>query len=505
MPATREPTLADPPLTVPYDTSARRRTTLLLTLLTLAGAWLRLSHLGAKSLWLDEGATVALARASWRHFAWVWWHGEASLQTIYFLLMRGWGHLGLSEAWLRLPSALFGIASIPLLYVVARKFAVRSAALAAAALLTFSPAHVFYSQEARSYALAILLVLLATYFFVLAVEHDRTRDWALWTIFGIASFYTHDFTALVLVAQAASLFFKTPPAPWRRMLICSSIILLAAIPGLTYVLRASPENLYFVWMPRATPKQIWHLAMFLGGSGVKVALALVLWIAGTVAIFRNRRAGERDRFWRGMLVLLWMVLPAAILGLVSLREPLFLQRYMVFSLPAAVLLAALGMASLPKWKLGQVLVIALCAASLPSIAKQYREPREDWRGAGNAVLTAAAPGDAVVFFPFYTRSMFDYYRDRYGAAAPPLHVFAPGFYAGGEDARNLLAALSRDPHQFRHVWVFVSDHGGSLQGFDHGASVQQKLQTIFGAPVVRRFADIDVLQYGDNTFPVPTQ
>ncbi|MBV8521898.1 MAG: glycosyltransferase family 39 protein, partial [Acetobacteraceae bacterium] len=133
-----------------------------LTLLTLAGAFLRLGHLGWQSLWLDEGATVALARAPWPHFAWVWWHGEASLQTIYFLLMRGWVHGGLSETWLRLPSALFGIASIPLLYVLARKFMASPGALGAAALLTFSPAHVYFSQEARGYTLGVLLVLCAT-------------------------------------------------------------------------------------------------------------------------------------------------------------------------------------------------------------------------------------------------------------------------------------------------------------------------------------------------------
>src|SRR5271166_3177892 len=164
---------------------------LVLTVLTSVGAWLRLWHLGAQSLWLDEGATAALARASWQHFAWVWWHGEASLQTIYFLLMRGWVHGGFSESWLRLPSALFGIAAIPLLFVVARKFVGVPAALAAAALLTFSPAHVYFSQEARSYTLGIVLVLLTTLFFMRAVGDDHSRDWALWTICGIAAFYTH--------------------------------------------------------------------------------------------------------------------------------------------------------------------------------------------------------------------------------------------------------------------------------------------------------------------------
>src|SRR5271166_898240 len=121
----------------PARETTHSSTTLLLVLVTLAGAWLRLSHLGSKSLWLDEGATVALARASWQHFAWVWWYGEANLQTVYFLLMRGWIHGGLSEAWLPLPSALFGIVSVPLLYVVARRLVPAGAALASAALLAF--------------------------------------------------------------------------------------------------------------------------------------------------------------------------------------------------------------------------------------------------------------------------------------------------------------------------------------------------------------------------------
>src|SRR5271166_5682610 len=248
-----------PKQTVPTRETMNTNAAVMLVLITFAAAWLRLSHLGSKSLWLDEGATVALARASWQHFAWVWWYGEANLQTVYFLLMRGWIHGGLSEAWLRLPSALFGIASVPLLYVVARKFMRAGPALASAALLAFSPAHVYYSQEARSYTLAILLVLLSSYFFVRAVEEGRRRDWVLWTVVSLLAFYSHDFAALVLVAQACSLFFrKTAPAIWRRVIFCGMLILAAAIPGLTYVFRAAPENLHFIWMPRASPKELWH-------------------------------------------------------------------------------------------------------------------------------------------------------------------------------------------------------------------------------------------------------
>jgi mannosyltransferase len=471
------------------------RTAIIVCFLTLAGAWLRLSHLGSKSLWLDEGATVALVRTSWQHFWWVWWHGEANLQTIYFLFMRGWIHGGLSESWLRLPSALFGIASIPLLYALARKFTGVTGALVAAALLTFNPTHVYYSQEARSYTLAILLVLLSTYVFVEAVQSNLTRDWLWWTICGIAVFYSHDLAALVLVSQVASLFFKARPVPWRRALGCGAIILVVAIPGLTYIFRASPENLHFAWMPRPSPLEFWHLAMFFGGSGVKVALAIVLWIAGGCAVLRRRRDDAADDFWGGMLIVLWAVIPPVILALISLREPLFLQRYMVFSLPATILLAAMGVEALRKWNIGLLLAIALCAMSLPTVVRDYAKPREDWRGASNAVLSGARPGDAVVFFPFYTRIMLDYYGARLGASVPSLHVFAPQYYAGGEDASALLAALDRDPHQFRHVWVFVSDHAAPLQGSDQHGAVADKLRTVFGAPMQFSFDGVALLIY----------
>lgn len=457
---------------------------------------MRLSHLGAKSLWLDEGATVALARASWSRFAWIWWHGEANLQTIYFLLMRAWIHVGSSEFLVRLPSALFGIASIPLTYVVGRKFTGEMPSLVAAALLAFSPSAVYYSQEARSYSLAILMALLSTYFFVAAVEENRARDWVLWTVCGIGSFYSHDLAALVLAAQALSLLFKPQPVPWRRAAVCGIIIFVVAVPGLTYVFRAAPENLHFLWMPRPSPKEIWHLAMFFGGSGVKIALALVLWGAGVAAVIRARRQGEAEMAWRGTLLLLWAVVPAVILALVSLREPIFLQRYMIFSLPATMLLAGVGAGMLTRWRIGLVLAIVLCAAAIPTIVRKYNKPREDWRGATGLVFSSASPGDAVAFFPFYTRIMMDYYGSQQVSAVPALHVFAPAFYGGGEDARTLLDALNRDPQGFRHVWILMADHGTKLEYFDHGAAVQARLHDIYGAPSIHKFADIDVLEFG---------
>jgi len=264
-------------------------------------------------------------------------------------------------------------------------------------------------------------------------------------------------------------FPQSGPAIWRRVILCGLLILAAAIPGLTYV--------------------------FLGGSGFKIFPALILWIAGLVAIARTR-GRDAECFWRGMLIVSWAVLPAAITALVSLRHPIFMQRYLIFSLPATILLAAMGMTTLRKMQLGVVLVVALCAMSIPTIVKDYHKPREDWRAASNSILASAQSGDAVVFFPFYTRTMLDYYRDRDRQTPPALHVFAPQFYDGGEDEMDLLRALNSDPHQFRHVWVVLYRSGAHLDDLEQrNPALAAKLQSAFDPPQARQFTDLAVLEF----------
>ena len=243
------------------------------------------------------------------------------------------------------------------------------------------------------------------------------------------------------------------------MVIHSLAILAITAPGLTYVLRVPPQAMTFPWMPQATPKQILHLAFFYGGSGEKFLLAMILWTAGAVAIWRERNSEPTPgSYWRGMLVISWAVVPPVLNALASLHHPVFVQRYMIFSLPATVMLAGRGMAALPKRRLGLWLVIVLCAASIPAIFVGYRKPREDWRNATNVILASAQSGDAVVIYPFYAIVGFDYYS-QLDPHAPTLHLFTQPYYGFGDNDKTLLKALSSDSREFRRVWVMVRREG----------------------------------------------
>ena len=93
---------------------------------------------------------------------------------LYYALAWGWAKaFGTSEVGLRSLSALFGAATVPVAYLIGRELASRRAGLAGAAIVAVNPMLIWYSQEARSYALLIFFAALSLLFFARAL-HSRS-------------------------------------------------------------------------------------------------------------------------------------------------------------------------------------------------------------------------------------------------------------------------------------------------------------------------------------------
>jgi hypothetical protein len=130
---------------------------------TVAAAALRLFNLGTWSFWVDEAHTYRDVLMSPEAF----WESGTSRYPISFLMLRwmasvfGFAAADLSEQFMRLPFAFFGIASVPALAVVARGMIGRRAALLASLFLALSPWHIYWSQNARSYSMVLFVSLIA--------------------------------------------------------------------------------------------------------------------------------------------------------------------------------------------------------------------------------------------------------------------------------------------------------------------------------------------------------
>ncbi len=126
--------------------------------------------------------------------------------VIYYFLLHSWLNFGENEFAIRSLSVIFGVASIPAIYFLGSKLVGKKAGLVSAVLLALHSFHVQYSQEARSYSLLILFVILSNYFFVRAVESPReTKFWIFYVISSVLAVYAHTFAVFVLFTQLISL------------------------------------------------------------------------------------------------------------------------------------------------------------------------------------------------------------------------------------------------------------------------------------------------------------
>ena len=128
-------------------------------------ALLRFHALGQKSVWIDEGVSIEMARLDWYNFLRILWRHEANM-VLYTILLRGWLHFGQSEAFIRALSVVFSFATVPAIYVLARRMFSQRVGLIAALLLAINTYHIRYAQEARSYALYPLLCILSSIYFL---------------------------------------------------------------------------------------------------------------------------------------------------------------------------------------------------------------------------------------------------------------------------------------------------------------------------------------------------
>jgi uncharacterized membrane protein len=156
-----------------------------------------------QSFWYDEALTVGDNHLGLSHmFSWVYL--KETSPPGYFAVAWLWSRvLGNGELGLRLLSVLCGTAVVPVAYAAAARLFDRRAGVIAALLAATSPLVVWYSQEARSYGLFMLLGALSFWAFVGAREAAQPRWLALWALASSLALLVHYFAAFLIVAEAA--------------------------------------------------------------------------------------------------------------------------------------------------------------------------------------------------------------------------------------------------------------------------------------------------------------
>jgi len=350
----------------------------LVPILILALA-LRLFRLGTNSLWFDEAFSWIVARQP----AWAILTQRIApiLPPLYHFLLHFWIRLGENAFALRSFSALCGLLAIPVMYTLGRELFTPAIGLAVALLTAVLPFQVYFAQEARPYALVVLLSALTLWAFVRSWRGTAYGPWVGFGLLTALSLYAHYFTVFSLVAfhGFALLAWPRDRRCWRGLLLSDLVAMVLVGPHLPSAWAQTYQVATHFWLSPPSPLQPLKTLDYLLFSHttplflVPVALFFALSIFAIVT-WEATRACDKTRWW--LLLLLALVLTPILVALLLswIIGPVYLDRSFSLVTPAYVLLLGWGLAQparrspLPLLYGGLAVVVAI------SLGNHYFKP-----------------------------------------------------------------------------------------------------------------------------------
>jgi 4-amino-4-deoxy-L-arabinose transferase-like glycosyltransferase len=416
----------------------------LLALILIGATVLRLWHLGAQSLWLDEAHAIQIARLPWPDVA-LYANPLDTNPPGYHVLLHFWMSLfGDSESAVRALSVVCAVASIAVTYVIAKRLVNPVIGLVSALLLAVAPADIAWSQQARPYTFLTLLagVQVLILFGALARSHQWWR-WIAWALAASVAIYTH-YTALALLASltlAGCIVLRDD----RRGLVSLLLSSFAALASFAPWLRALMAQLattgsanQYLSLPTLSTlaETLGDFAAWGGTPAIRVAVtvpAALLAILGAATLARMQRPRSAG------ILLFWLIGVPLCLALASYFASVYALKFVLVSLPAFLILIAAGAGAMShyvrkrlqfmlQWSfssrrlrqtarfaagLALALVIGSVLALNLNLDGHYFSAyhNEPWRALAAQLTSQQLPGDVILLAnPFgYTEPAFDYY------------------------------------------------------------------------------------------------
>jgi uncharacterized membrane protein len=467
----------------PVATVSKGFALLTLILATSLAAGLRAWHLGANSLWADEFASLLTALYPVGQIPAAALRNDAFEPPVYFWLVHGIIRVaGQSEWALRLLSAIAGTLTIPIVWLLLRDLS-RSVLIAttAALLLATNPLHIWYSQEARPYALLVCVGTLALLCLTRALARNTKSDWTGFVVLSALAVLVHVTGVVYPLIGCAWALRARGIRVLARLTVGMAGTFLLILPFLVTLYGATrngglgspPRPLTGLELPysiltfvagysfgppvREIQDLGWRSAVAHHWAQTALVGVLLLWL--TVLIVRDRRGPKLE-----MAILLLVPLIATLLGS-AITTKAYNVRY---TLPAVVgflglISLALGDLRSPTRWVGVGIVLGVFAWS---DVQWFTSPgywKEDSRAAARCLSHELPSGSTVLVAPAYMRGLLAYYTPE----AARLRIIPLVETGQIQQSRPNALAITRSYHlpvaEEELVRAFQAHTGGSLR------------------------------------------
>ncbi|MGB7049988.1 MAG: glycosyltransferase family 39 protein [Acidimicrobiales bacterium] len=443
-----------------------------------------------RGLWLDEAISVSEARMPYLAMI----HRLATSDVhppLYFSILWLSGRLiGFGDFAVRVPSIIFGVLLIPLVYLLGKEAYDRKTGAVAAVIVSVAPYVLWYSQEARMYELLMVFGVICLWAQLRILHHGGWYPWVLYTLASIAMVCTQYFGIWQLLTQQL-IFIGVIVFRWRRdqkpgallrPWLCSAAVVLTALIPLGLMMKgqfANAQNTGQAFRGAAGASLSVYSVItnfgyaVVGFHSTPVMSDLVsLWPFGMLAALVL--LGRRCKPVSYLLVVMVVVPVAAMFVLGDLKESLADVRYQSTIVPVLLLLIARAVTSLATSKraLGVVMVLIVAVMSVALFNQQFSSSnprRYNFREALHRVDSQARPGDVILYDPVADElnTVVSYYSPRVKsrplssaptvAAGHTTFIVASAILMDASDRRIFYSALGHLNFHRKHPpehWVF---------------------------------------------------
>lgn len=451
-----------------------------LLLIALIAVGLRLYAINERSVWHDEGLSLAFAQTPLdRFFAVLAYDVHPPL---YYCALKAWRQVLPSIPWARALSVLCSLAALALAWPMLKRLLESRAALLALLLLSLSPLSIHYAQELRMYALQAVWAAAMMLTAVECLQRPSLARLSLIILFGVLGCYTHYFAGVFVVGFLCILPWvrmegeRSFGRAWVRTAYAALLSCLLYLPwlriGFSHLLMNSQGGLYesfsgpmtfadlraqaveaLLGLVPSFPLDRWifppeRLGLArLGLSNAFAAGMVALSIAGGYALWKTP--------WKRLFLVAFLILPLLLAIAFQLLGGRFYARFYLPILPLFFASVAAGILALPRrwerWLVAVILVSILASSSVSLIRYDIRDVSRD----AAQYLAEHAHPDATILHAsphsFWNLQAYDNSFDHRMLAGPQVPALIRKVY--GPTA----IVTPRDVNKLQDVWVIYGE------------------------------------------------
>lgn len=475
--------------------------TLIFGIILAGAAVLRLYDLGEESLWLDECFTLDYASGSISSLV---EKLKVDVHPIGYYLPQHIlvNYFGTGEVSLRVLSVFFGILTVFLTYVLARKIFSWKEGLLAALFVAVSYTSIFYSQEAKMYSMFAVFFLLSMISFIRLLEKPSVLNTLFFSVSVALLLYTHIIGLAIFFAYV--LYYVTSYILQEKInLIPSFVKEKKFLPSRFYAALVIIFLLYLPWLKILLFYQLPLLYNFLGSKLIEktglnllpivvisTLLLLLLYLAALYSVIKNKinlnSVKERFRlvsvFFSNEKIVFLLLLSLIVLDF-ALSKYLFssvsIIRFVFFLLPLFYITLSRILMRMKSNSIAIVLFILLMISASLELYMYYSfDSKEQFREAADYMEINASPAD-VLFLHRATiaKVCFDYY---YSGNAEEVRLIK-----AGNDDRLLIKRASGK----RDAYLILSHNYHTKDYF------KQKLDSLYKFVEEKKFIGVTIYKY----------